>query len=260
MVTNDVFEKLRVLQGILAQKNTLEKEILEAPRSLTGDEEALKRFKTDFIEYNSQYEDIRSKIASVKNELSETEAKKENSEQAMDNIKTQREYEALDKEIQESEKKCVELRKELQRLEKAFKQSDDKIKETEAIIEESEKGIEQRKAALDGEIRSKKAELENLKTEEAKLSPGLSEETMFKFERIIKSKNGLGIVPVRSGVCAGCHMILPSQFINEVRESKEIRYCPYCSRILFYEETGINGADNGVVFDDSDMGGLADLI
>lgn len=259
MMMNDVFEKLRVLQDILARKNQLEAEIIEAPKFLTAREELLSRLKAGYIEKNGEYEQMRSKINSLRMELSETETKKEKSEQAMDDIKTQREYEALDKEIQDAEKRCIELRKELQKLESSYKILDTSIKEEEALIRQSEKDINDSKADLDKEIGGKRAEIEALKKEEKKVSPDLSAETMFKFERIIKSKHGLGIVPVREGVCAGCHMILPSQFANEVRESKDIKYCPYCSRILFYEENAVN-ADDGCVFDDSDMGGLADLV
>ena len=31
-------------------------------------------------------------------------------------------------------------------------------------------------------------------------------------------------------------MILPANFANQVREGEEINFCPYCSRILYYEE------------------------
>ena len=31
-------------------------------------------------------------------------------------------------------------------------------------------------------------------------------------------------------------MILPAQFANEVHEGEKILFCPYCSRILFYQE------------------------
>ena len=31
-------------------------------------------------------------------------------------------------------------------------------------------------------------------------------------------------------------MILPAQFANTVREGENINFCPYCSRILFYED------------------------
>jgi len=51
-------------------------------------------------------------------------------------------------------------------------------------------------------------------------------------------------------------MILPAQFANEVRVGNEILYCPYCSRILFYQESD---EEEGDFFDSDDAGSLADL-
>ena len=79
---------------------------------------------------------------------------------------------------------------------------------------------------------------------------------LFKFERIIRNKGGRGIVAIKSGVCMGCHMILPAQFANRVRNGEDIVFCPYCSRILFYEESE-QGEEE--FFDTEDMGSLADL-
>jgi hypothetical protein len=31
-------------------------------------------------------------------------------------------------------------------------------------------------------------------------------------------------------------MILPPQFVNTVRLGEHVEFCPYCSRILFYQE------------------------
>nr|WP_321304371.1 C4-type zinc ribbon domain-containing protein [uncultured Sphaerochaeta sp.] len=63
-------------------------------------------------------------------------------------------------------------------------------------------------------------------------------------------------------VCQGCHIVLPNQFVNEVREAKEIEFCPYCSRILFYEEA--EGAEEKfrkhVEDVDIEEGGLSDFV
>ena len=54
----------------------------------------------------------------------------------------------------------------------------------------------------------------------------------------------------------GCHMILPAHFANTVRQGEEIVFCPYCSRILFYEESEQDEED---FFNDEDSGSLSDL-
>ena len=53
-------------------------------------------------------------------------------------------------------------------------------------------------------------------------------------------------------------MILPAQFANLVREGESINFCPYCSRILFYEETGDEESYNSF-FSLEEAGSLTDL-
>ncbi len=255
---NEVFEKLKALQDILAEKNRLEAEILDAPKALVTREELLERLKSGYIEKNSEYEELKKTIASLRADLFEAEQKREKAEKAMDNIETQREYEILQKEIDDSTVSAEALRKEVQKNEGNFKILDANIKQEEALIEQNEQELKESRIHLDNEIAEKKAQLDKLKIKEDELSPGLSEDTMFKFNRIIKSKQGVGIVSVRGTVCMGCHMILPAQFVNEVRSGEGIEFCPYCSRILFFEETDIS-TEQDAFFDDSDMGGLADL-
>ena len=39
-------------------------------------------------------------------------------------------------------------------------------------------------------------------------------------------------------------MILPAQFANEVHDGEKILFCPYCSRILYYQEVEDEDVDN----------------
>ena len=52
-------------------------------------------------------------------------------------------------------------------------------------------------------------------------------------------------------------MILPAQFANEVREGESIKFCPYCSRILFYEEAEESEMEDFSTLDET--GSLADF-
>ena len=258
MVTAEIFDKLRELQDILARKNQLDSEILEAPQLLVKQEELLARYKTNYIKKNTDDEAIRQAIGSLKAELFETEQKREHAEKGMDTITTQREYDALDREIQEATKKEAELRKEILKNEANHKRLDEEIKNEEALIKQQEQELDERKAMIEKEIAEKKSELAELAEGEQRIAPDLDSDTLFKFDRIIKNKQGIGIVPVQGNVCMGCHMILSAQFAIEVREGKNIMYCPYCSRILYYQESGQDSAED-MIFDDMDMGSLADL-
>jgi len=258
MVMTAIFDKLRELQDILAKKNQLENEILDAPKFLIQQKELLAGYKTNYIKKNAEYEALRQTVNTLKAELFETEQKLELAEKGMDSVTTQREYDALDREIQEAKKKEGELRKEIIKTEAAYKRLDEEIKEEEALINQQESDLNERKTALEKEIAEKQAELAVLAEGEKRLAPDLDRDTLFKFDRIIKSKQGIGIVPVQGNVCMGCHMILSVQFAIEVREGKNIMYCPYCSRILYYQENAVDQMQD-MFFDDNDMGSLVDL-
>jgi hypothetical protein len=60
-------------------------------------------------------------------------------------------------------------------------------------------------------------------------------------------------------------MELPQQFANTVRRNEDINFCPYCSRILFYEESEEDSNEavvHGDVHDDElddEIGGGEDV-
>ncbi len=252
----EVLDKLKALQDILAQKNVVEASIGDAPKLLSTQEELLARLKKGYIEKNEQYEKVRQHIAELKSQLFEAESAREKAEKAMDTISTQREYEALDKEIRDAGEREQSVRKELQREERSFQDLDEELKREEGLIKQQEEELDERKAKLAEEIGGMKAELAELNAAEEEVSPGINPETKFKLERIIRSKQGVGIVPIHGNVCDGCHMILPAQFANEVRIGDKIVYCPYCSRILYYVESGEGEHD---YFNEDEAGSLSDL-
>ncbi len=256
MMMTDVLDKLKALQDILAEKNGIEAAIADAPTLLSTQEELLSRMKKGYIEKNELYEKARLRLSELKTQLFEAESAREKSEKAMDSITTQREYEALDKEIREASDKEQFVRKEIQKEERIFSDLDNELKSEEALIKQQEEELNERKQKQAEEINAMKASLNKLVKAEQDVSPGIEAETKFKLERIIKSKQGVGIVAIHGNVCTGCHMILPAQFANEVRIGDKIVYCPYCSRILYYLES-----DEGEhsYYNDDEAGSLADL-
>lgn len=254
MVMTEIFNKLKSLQVILGRKYELENKINEAPKQLDSQGILLDRMRKEFIEKNHIYENIKEKVLQLKRELDEAVSARESGEKNMDSITTHREYEALEKQISEASTKEAEVRKSLQKEEKSLAELNDSIKTMEEMIKAQENDIAESRKTLDGQLDNLKAELVNLNNQENEIIPGLDQEVLFKFQRIIQ-RNSEGIVAVKNGVCTGCNMILPAQFANEVHEGDSILFCPYCSRILFYEESEEDSQET--YFDDA--GSLADI-
>ncbi|WP_028973575.1 zinc ribbon domain-containing protein [Spirochaeta cellobiosiphila] len=256
----DVFEKLKSLQDILSRKFEIENELSEIPKALETKKELLSRLKVGYIEKNDRLNAIKTNIRKLQLDMAAVEEKRESLEKQMDLIKTQREYEALDKEIQDAGDKEQTLRKDIQRESKVLEELSKSIEREELLIHQQEGELDEEKQRILEESKGKEDELENLKDEEQEIVPGMDSEIIFKFERIIRNKSGLGIVPIKKGTCSGCHMLLPAQFVNDVRGGEGILFCPYCSRILHWEQSV---ADEEVMIEgisEEDAGGLADLL
>ncbi len=253
------FDKLQKLQEILSQKFEIEKEIEGIPKNLATKTELLNRLKKSYIEKNQAYENTKDKIKLLKHEMGEAERQREEFEKRMDVISTQREYEALEKEIKDATEKEQKLRRDIQREERALEDMLNSLQREEQMISQQEEELKVEQDKNDAEKQSKEELLKSLESEEESVVPGMNEEILFKFERIIRNKSGLGIVPVKAGICTGCHMILPGQFVNDVRKGEEILFCPYCSRILFYSETG-EEEQTVEMAPSNEVGGLSDLV
>jgi predicted nucleic acid-binding Zn-ribbon protein len=252
----EVFEKLRNLQNILSQKIVLEQEIEELPKILSTQEELLTRMKKSYIEKSQEFERSKTQEAELRELLIQAEQAREHAEKNMDVINTQREYEALDKEIRDAADREAQYRKDLQKEERLLSDLESQMEQSVSLIDQQEKELTEQRAQVEQQAAEKTQRLQELEQAERELNQDMEPEVIFKFERIIRNKMGRGIVAIKGNVCTGCHMILPAQFANEVRLGEDIVFCPYCSRILYYEESGEGEED---YFDAEDSGSLSDL-
>jgi predicted nucleic acid-binding Zn-ribbon protein len=255
MVTENELDKLRTLQDILTEKIQLEHQIQEIPKQLGALEEAYNRTRKSFIEKNMEHEKIKNAEEEARNFLFEAEQARERAERIISETNTQREYEAIDKERNTAGEKEQQYRKEVQQKEKLLLELDEQLKQHADLITQQEKEIAEKRAGIEAEVSEKKGQVDTLLKKEKKLTDDLDSEVVFKFERIIRNKMGLGIVAIKGNVCMGCHMILPAQFSNNVRLGEDFVFCPYCSRILYYEESA---EDQELFFDAEDSGALFD--
>ena len=253
---DEVFERLRALQDVMFRRFELEREIEDLPRALQTKGETLNRLKQSYVDKNERYDNVKANIEELRNQAISAERERERYESQMDQIKTQREYEALDKEIRDANDREVECRRELERQQEYLDTLHETLKSDEEHIAQQEDEVAEERTRIDGEVSDRESALKDLVTDESGITPGLDTELLFKFERIIRMKEGLGIVPLRGGVCTGCQIIMPPFFANRVRTGEELMFCPNCSRIVFYESDEIEEEafdPDDMSFDDDDL-------
>jgi predicted nucleic acid-binding Zn-ribbon protein len=255
----DVFDRLQQLQGVLAQKYQIERNLEELPKQMSTQVEVLARLVKSREEKIEVVANLKSALSALRIQLSETQGVREHAEKRMEGVKTQREFEALEKETNDAASEEERLRRALRKQEAEFIVAQENLAADEELIVEQEVELAKAQRRIEDESGQEKEHLGVLVAEENSLTPAMDPQLLFKFANIIRNKAGLGIVGVRSGVCSGCHIVLPAPFVNQVRMALQVEFCPYCSRVLFFEEDGGEEFFTGYM-DMDDMGGLIDLV
>ncbi len=236
MLMEELLSKLNEFQKLLIERVQLEHELVELPKSLITQEEILTRTKKSYQDKKAIFEQLSKKVNGLRQELDETIIKIEKLEKNMDLISNPREFELLNKEITDATMKENQLRKELKVEEQKYGEAESEVQTIENLIQRQEEEIQQKRQKIANDEAGFKARIAELQILEKQITKDIDVEILFKFERIVRSKEGIGIVPIRKNVCTGCSMILPPQFVNEIQQRNKIIFCPYCSRVLFYEE------------------------
>lgn len=79
------------------------------------------------------------------------------------------------------------------------------------------------------------ARLEELEKSISSLGSDLPQQVKAHFNRLLQ-KHPEAIVPVSSGICAGCGMSLAKSLVNSVHKAEQMHRCPNCARFLYYPE------------------------
>ena len=254
---NEVNSILINLQNYLKEKFDLQQEVENLPIDLNVLKGELEAKKDELDTLNSNLDFTKQEEKSLNIKYNDTFHERSEVEKKIELTNTHKEHEAIMKEIDNLRKvekefydsrnitsKTIEdLSAVIAALEEEINAIQNKVNEDEAVINTLTSEKEARIAELDGQIN----DLIN-----NNIDPALFK----KFSNIVKNKDGVGIVDIEDQVCNGCHMILPKQFVNDVRLNEETKFCPYCSRILYYSD---GAEEDGINFKESEFDDVLDI-
>jgi predicted nucleic acid-binding Zn-ribbon protein len=80
------------------------------------------------------------------------------------------------------------------------------------------------------------AEQAEVTAEREKLLANVPDSVIPLYNRLMKTKDGLAVAPMRDGKCEGCHMKLIASTVMKVQSAREIAQCEDCGRILYIED------------------------
>lgn len=215
-------EVQRVLDKVAAKIDALDQELSHSSRVIEKDRQALAELKDRYRDYDEQ---IRVNTILI----DKIEAKRRS-------VKTNREYESLLKEedqlrtrksqVEDEMLACMgemeSLGEKISQLEEAYRQLDEQVTSDKEAVKLEASESENRFADLTSEVAAVESEI----------APALLK-TFVKIKKM--TPDGKALAPARHSVCMGCHMNIPPQMFNELQRFDSLKLCPFCNRILYWD-------------------------
>ena len=169
-----------------------------------------------------EIDDDSARIKKSKNKLMQVEVAR--SYHAM-----MREMDSMEKINRSREEEKVVLLEELQLQNDALAELDRTHSTLQAELEVKEEGLQEKLAICNDKL----FKLDKLREEASRLVP---QPIFMRYEFIRKRLEHPVIVPVREGICSGCHIAVPPQSFIELQRGQQILSCPNCQRLIYWCE------------------------
>ncbi|MGA7161573.1 MAG: C4-type zinc ribbon domain-containing protein [Bacteroidota bacterium] len=151
-------------------------------------------------------------------------------------VRSNKEYDALTKEIDFATEAIKNLQKQFETLENTMASAKAEIETLTKQLEELKGQLDEKKAELAEVSKANEDEELELKHRREKIVVRLESDTLSRYDRIRKGRNGQAVVAVRRNSCGGCHNKIPPQRLLELRTQSKMFTCEHCGRIIISAE------------------------
>ncbi len=235
---SDLLETLRKLQAVDAELYKLRQELRLKPQALERVKQAVAAQQANAKRAEEQLKGVQLKHKEKELELSSKESNVKRLQGQLFQVKTNKEYTAIQHEIDQAkadismlEEEILGLMDQTERAKQTFTTEQTRLTAEQDTLKREQTRIEQDVTVL-------KERTATLEQQRKSITPSVQGESLSLYERILKSREGLAMVPLEhDSACGGCHMVQPPQVINEVFLKARLVTCDSCNRILYVSES-----------------------
>jgi len=150
-------------------------------------------------------------------------------------VTSTKEYAAMQRELDNLRKKYGEDEAELKRLAEAIVEYKNAIASEETKLAGLREEFEREQAANADRLGKLDATIAEIAKKKTAVSARLQPKSLLgRYHRLLERREGKAVVPVITGSCQGCRMMLPPQMYIIVQRGERLEACPNCQRFLFY--------------------------
>jgi len=219
----------RRLRGMSEDLERIPRDQSRAKERLAGDEAAVKKARDELMANEVEIKKVELDVATRRTTIQrlktqQFETRKNDEFQALAH-----EVVRYEKDVDSFETKELELMERADALRAALTAAEQALAKTKLLVEEDLAALADRKKRLEADAAEVRAERAHLATE-------APQDILPLYDRLLKNKNGLAVVPVSAGKCTGCHIKLVASTLVKVNGNVEGVQCESCGRLLYPEE------------------------
>ncbi|MCW1921629.1 C4-type zinc ribbon domain-containing protein [Luteolibacter arcticus] len=226
LVLQDRDRRLRTLAEDLAK---IPKDEARAKDRLAGDTAAVAKAKEALMANEVEIKKVELDVGTRKTTINrlkvqQFETRKNDEFTALGN-----EIVRYEKEVDGLETKELEFMERADALRATLNQAEAALAKTQQLVNEDLAAFADRKKRLE-------ADQSEVQAERDRLAADAPPDQLPLYERLLKIKNGVAIVPVDAGKCSGCHIKLVASTLVKVKSGTEGVQCESCGRLLYEGE------------------------
>lgn len=205
------------------------------PKEIARHEHELAAHRRAAEDFEAKLEESMRERRALERDADQARARRREVEVQQFRVKNQVEYQALTKEIEEMrrrtstfEERAIEILTEEEEVKREYDKLNDVLQQEEARFREI-------RSRLEAELTSLQAEVDRAEARRLDLVGRLDPKVRARYERILRSKGDMAVVPAVAGACGGCFYQLPPQKVAEVRKGDSLVVCEGCGRMIVAE-------------------------
>lgn len=156
-------------------------------------------------------------------------------ETRLNEVRNNRDYQALSREIESARKANLALEDEILRKMQEIEELKISTDKQKFHLQEAESKLLAEKAELEKELARIDSEISQRRQGRQQAAERVEKRFFQQYQLVSSRRDGIAVVPVLDEHCQGCHMGIPPQLYNLVLRGDEVRTCPHCMRIIYYE-------------------------
>ncbi len=231
----DQLKKLEELQKYDAQIQELTNALaaipakLEATRNdLTRVEGLLANERAQILETQRYHSDQKGLVQADEDHLANAKSKQSAAKNTKEYAAAQRELDVTRESLSVRQAEITKLVDAIQSKEKLLAERETDVKTLRSSVEKDDEQAKARMSEIEGRIAA-------LRNDRDKIAGTVRPDVLKRYSAI-RMRKGLAMAPVSNGTCRGCNMNIPPQLFNVLQRGTTIETCPYCHRIIFWEE------------------------